>query len=745
MRHRRHHLTIAAAKSHATLLKSRVISPTPWNQLLTAYSLSHHGLAAARRVFDEIPRPDVVSWNSFLTAHVSAGAHHEAWCLLRSMHEQGFAANTFALGSALRSAAASRCPALGTQLQSLAFKCGLADNVFPASAMLDMYAKCGRIRDARRVFDGMLERNTVSWNALIAGYVESGKVAQAVELFLYMERERFVPDEATFATLLTAINGLNYILMHQLHGKIMKYGSALGLTVLNAAITAYSQCGALAECRRIFDGIGNIRDLISWNAMLGAYTYHGMDYEAMGFFVRMMQQSGVQLDMYSFTSIISVCSEHDDQQGRVIHGMVIKNGLEGVTPVCNALISMYTRFSENCMMEDAYRCFDSLLLKDTVSWNSMLTGYSQHSMSADALRFFTCMQSANIRADEYAFSAALRSCADLAVLLLGRQIHGSVIHSGFASNSHVSSSLIFMYSKSGILDDAKKSFEEADKSSSVPWNSMMFGYAQHGKAQTVHSLFNKMVELKVPLDHVTFVGLITACSHAGLVDEGSEILNAMETRYGVPLRREHYACGIDLYGRAGQLDKAKELIDSMPFEPDAMVWMTLLGACRIHGNMELASEVASHLLVAEPRQHSTYILLSSMYSGFEMWSDRAIVQRAMKNRGLSKVPGWSWIEVKNEVHSFNAEDRSHPRMYEIYEMLGSLFQVAKMSSSCEHEETITHVRDTFNGKKEAQALITAIEVQWIWPNDVHLGQVPRATPRFQSATLLLGTAAASSK
>lgn len=550
-----------------------------------------------------------------------------------------------------------------------------------------MYAKCGRVRDARRVFDGMPERNTVSWNALIAGYVESGKVLQALELFINMETERLVPDEATFAALLTAFDDSNYFLMHQLHGKIVKYGSALGLTVSNAAITAYSQCGALAESRRIFDQIGDSRDLISWNAMLGAYTYHGMDYDAMGFFVRMIRESGVQLDMYSFTSIISTCPEHDDHQGRAIHGLVIKNGLEGATPVCNALIAMYTRISGNCMMEDACKCFDSLLIKDTVSWNSMLTGYSQHNLSADALRFFRCMQSANIRCDEYAFSAALRSCSELAVLQLGRQIHGSIIHSGFASNNFVSSSLIFMYSKSGILDDAKKSFEEADKGSSVPWNSMIFGYAQHGHAHIVHSLFNEMVELKVPLDHVTFVGLITSCSHAGLVDEGSEILNAMETRYGIPLRMEHYACGVDLYGRAGQLEKAKELIDSMPFEPDAMVWMTLLGACRIHGNMELASEVASHLLVSEPKQHSTYILLSSMYSGLGMWSDRAIVQREMKNRGLSKVPGWSWIEVKNEVHSFNAEDRSHPRMDEIYEMLSLLLQVAKMCSSCEDEET----------------------------------------------------------
>jgi len=160
----------------------------------------------------------------------------------------------------------------------------------------------------------------------------------------------------------------------------------------------------------------------------------------------------------------------------------MKIGLEGDTHVCNALISMYTRFTENCMMEDACKCFNSLVLKDTVSWNSMLTGYSQHGLSADALRFFRCMQSENIRTDEFAFSAALRPCSDLAVLQLGRQIHSLVIQSGFSSNDFVSSSLIFMYAKSGMLGDARKSFEEADKSSSVPWNSIMFGYAQHGQA-----------------------------------------------------------------------------------------------------------------------------------------------------------------------------------------------------------------------------------------------------------------------
>jgi len=253
-----------------------------------------------------------------------------------------------------------------------------------------------------------------------------------MDLFLEMQRVGLVPDDGTFAALLATIEGPRWFsLMQQLHGKIVKYGSALGLVVLNAAITAYSQCGALADSRKIFDGIES-RDLISWNSILGAYAYHGMNSEAMRFFVRMMRESGIQPDMYSFTSVVSVCSEHgcDDRQGRSIHSLVIKIGLEGLTHVCNAMVAMYTRFTEYCMMEDAYKCFNSLVFKDAVSWNSMLTGYSHHGLSSDTLRFFRCMRAENIRTDEFVLSAALRSCSDLAELQLGRQVHSLVIQSG---------------------------------------------------------------------------------------------------------------------------------------------------------------------------------------------------------------------------------------------------------------------------------------------------------------------------
>nr|XP_010925117.1 putative pentatricopeptide repeat-containing protein At3g25970 [Elaeis guineensis] len=677
-------LRSSAAKTHARLIKSGAATdPYTWNNVLSAYS-QRNGLADARKLFDEIPQRDTVSWNALIAAHVSSGAYHRSWDLLRNMMAKGLSFDQYTLGSILKSVASAGQLEFARQLHSLIVKSGLDGNVFSGSALVDVYAKCGRMAEAYSVFQFMPEPNTVSWNALIAGHAGVGEADHAVQMFDRMERAGLMPDEATFASLLTFLDRAPYYqLMLQLHAKIIKYGRAIDAVVYNAAITAYSQCGSIADSRKVFDRMDDSKDLVTWNSMLAAYASYGFTEYAIELLVR-MQEAGVVQDTYTFTSAIGACFEHG-LQGRVLHGLVIKRGLESTTPVSNALIAMYIRSCKNGLMEDAMRCFNLMELRDSVSWNSILTGFSQNGLSEEALKFFGQIRSASLEIDHYAFSAALRSCSDLAVLQLGRQVHGLVFRSGFGSNDFVASSLIYMYSKCGVIDDARRSFDESHKDNSVTWNSIIFGYSQHGRGRTALDLFFEMQELEVAPDHITFVAVISACSHIGLVEAGSNFLSSMEPVYGIPLRMEHYACGVDLFGRNGQLDEAKKLIESMPFEPDAMVWMTLLGACRIHGDMELASYVAKRLMALDPREHSTYVLLSNMFSGFGMWDDRATIQRVMRSRGLTKVPGWSWIEVKNRVHSFNAEDRSHPQAEEMYERLRELMEQIEMASSTESD------------------------------------------------------------
>ena len=457
----------------------------------------------------------------------------------------------------------------------------------------------------------------------------------------------------------------------------MKHGLELFNTVCNATVTAYSECGSLQDSKRVFDGAAACRDLVTWNSMLAAYLMHEKEDLAFKVFID-MQNFGFVPDIYTYTGIISACSAEEPKgHGKCLHGLVIKWGLENSVPVANALIAMYVRINNKCM-EDALKIFFSMDLKDCCTWNSILAGYSQVGLSENALRLFLQMRSLVIEIDHYTFSAVFRSCSDLATLQLGQQVHVLALKVGFDTNKYVGSSLIFMYSKCGIVEDARKSFEATSKDSAIVWNSIIFGYAQHGQGGIALDLFYSMRERKVKPDHITFVAVLTACSHNGLVEEGSNFIESMEYDFGIPPRMEHYACAIDLYGRAGHLEKAKALVESMPFEPDTMVLKTLLGACRICGDIELASHVAKTLLELEPEEHCTYVLLSDMYGRLKMWDEKASVTRLMRERGVKKVPGWSWIEVKNKVHAFNAEDHSHPQCDEIYLLLEQLKEEIKL-------------------------------------------------------------------
>ncbi|KAM0947881.1 putative tetratricopeptide-like helical domain superfamily [Dioscorea sansibarensis] len=660
-------------RTHCRLIKSGIATDTyTWNNVLTAYS-RRSGPLDAHKLFEEIPQRDSISWNSLIASYVAHGWHFSAWCLLKTMMRCGLLVDRYTLGSVLKSVANAVEVGFGRQLHALMVKAGLDKNVFSGSALLDVYAKCRVVEDAYLVFVLMPERNLVTWNSVISACAQVGQLEMALQLFDELEREELAPDEATFATILTLVDKpAYYSLMLQLHTKIIKHCRVVDIVVYNATITAYSQCGSIIDAVKVFEGMGDVKDLVSWNSMLAAYAFHGTAGAAIKLFAR-MQQLNIDQDMYTYTSMLSACFEHGKFcQGRALHGLVIKKGLDREVPVSNALIAMYIRYNDNCMIEDAVKCFHHMEVRDTISWNSILTGLSQNGLSEEALKFYCHMQSFDISIDHYAFSTVIRSCSDLAVLQLGQLVHGSILKSGFDSSEFVASSLIYMYSKCGFIEDAQRIFDYSNKESSVLWNSIIFAYAQHGQGQIAVSLFSDMQKFEVKPDHITFVGILSACSHSGLVEEGFAFLKSMEASYGIPLRMEHYACAVDLYGRAGRLDEAKELIESMPFEPDAMVWMTLLGACRVHGNIEMAIHVARHLLLMEPREHSTYVLLSNMYARFGMWDGRAMIQKAMRNGGVSKVPGWSWIEVNKKVHSFNAEDTFHPQTLEIYATLGIL-------------------------------------------------------------------------
>ncbi|KAL7165910.1 hypothetical protein ACSBR2_036725 [Camellia fascicularis] len=674
--------------THCWAIKLGTFSDTyTANNILSGYSKCRE-LGFALKLFDEIPDRDTVSWNSMIAGYVNYGNLGSAWEFVRRMRRCGFMVDGHTFGSILKGIACEGSIDLGLQAHLLIVKTGYVGNVYSASALLDMYAKCDRVEDAYKVFKGMPERNYVSWNALIAGYAQVGDRETSLLLLDCMEREGVRINDGTFAPLLTLLDDPEfYKLTMQIHSKIVKHGFTSDNTVCNAIITSYSECGSIEDAKQVFQSATNTQDLVTWNSMLASYLAHNKGALAFKLFIE-MQGLGFEPDIYTYTSMISACFEDAHQnQGKSLHALVIKKGLEQSIPISNSLIAMYLK-SNRKYVGDAIEIFESMGVKDNVSWNSILTGFSQYGLSEDTLKFFQKLQLGSLGLDHYAFSSVLRSCSDLATLQLGQQVHALALKSGFDLNDFVASSLIFMYSKCGLIEDARKSFEATPKDSSIIWNSLIFGYAQHGQGKAALDLFFLMRDSKVKLDHITFVAVLNACSHIGMVEEGCSILKSMESDYGIPPRMEHYACGIDLFGRAGRLEEAKALIEAMPFEPDAMVWKTLLGACRICGDIKLATQVASRLLELEPEEHCTYVLLSNMYGHLKRWDEKASVKRLMRERGVMKVPGWSWIEVENKVHAFNAEDHSHPCCEEIYQVLDELMDEIKNFENATYLELI---------------------------------------------------------
>lgn len=664
--------------THCYAIKAGVVGDVyTANNVINGYRNCRR-LDAALKLFDEMPERDTASWNTMIAGYVNSREFFNAWDFFKHMKINGVGVDGYTFGSILKGVAANGGIFFGQQVHSDVLKWGYGENVYSGSALVDMYAKCGRVEYADRVFLYMPERNSVSWNALIAGYAEIGDRESCFRLLKWMDNEGVGLEDGTFAPVLTLLDdGECYEQTMQLHAKVLKLGLEIQITVLNAMITSYSECGSLKDAKRVFSSANGYRDLVTWNSMLAAYLQHDHGELAFKLFME-MGLLGLDSDLYTYTSLISSCSADAEQdQGKSLHGLVIKRGLEKVTAVSNSLISMYLK-SNNRGMEDAIKVFDYTEIKDSVSWNSILTGLSQKGFSENSLKTFQKMLYHNLEIDHYTLSAALRSCSDLATLQLGKQIHVFTIKSGFETNDYVTSALIFMYSKSGSLEAAWKSFTESPGDSSIIWNSIMFAYAQHGQGKVALDLFFQMIKENVKLDHISLVAVLTACSHIGLVDEGTKFLKSMESTYGIPPRMEHYACAIDLLGRSQRIEEAKELVKEMPFQPDAMVLKTLLGACRKCGDMEMATEVASRLLELEPEEHCTYVLLSDMYGHFEKWDEIATVKKLMRDRRVKKVPGWSWMEINNEVHSFNAEDHSHPQCRETYQLLRQLMNEMKL-------------------------------------------------------------------
>eukprot|EP01018_Ginkgo_biloba_P030289 Gb_21434 [translate_table: standard] len=620
------------------------------------------------------PSPtQILNWNSPPNNDVDAlcneGRLKEAFGTLHLNNQRGIPVDTDAYASLLQACANIKALSEGKQLHARMLIAGHEQDVFLGTKLVSMYAKCGRLENARLVFDNLHQRNVFLWNAMIRGYAWNGPYEEAVSLYYRMEKAGIEPDIFTFSVTLKACASLAALQQgREIHYHITRKGLESDVSVGTALIDMYAKCGRIEFARHLFDKMSE-RNMVSWSAMIAGYAQNGQAKEALRLF-HQMKLGEMTPSSVTMVSVLQACADVAyPSQGKSAHAYIIKSGFESDVSVVNSLVAMYAQC--RCV-EIANQLFNKMSKRDVVSWNTIIARYAQNGLANKSLALFHQMQQADVKPNSITTVSVLPACAHLAALRLGKSIHAYIIRSGFDSDVFVETALIDMYAKCGSLEIARKVFDKNSERNTVTWSAMIAGYGMHGCGEDALALFSEMKLEGMKPDHITFVCILSACSHTGLVDEGWQWFHCMRRDYCIVPRLEHYACMVDLLGRAGHLDEAHTFIKEMPLEPDATVWGALLGACRIQSNIELGESVLEHLVKLDPKNVGNYVVLSNIYAAAGRWEDVAKVRTMLKDKGLKKIPGCSWIEIKNRVHTFLVGDMSHPQSEKIYEMLDSL-------------------------------------------------------------------------
>ncbi|KAF9595528.1 hypothetical protein IFM89_000616 [Coptis chinensis] len=488
---------------------------------------------------------------------------------------------------------------------------GLVHSTYLCSKLIAFYAQCKQISNALKLFDQIPQTNISRWIVLTGAYSRNGFYKETIKLFVEMQREGLKPNKYILpSTLRACANIANGKTGMKVHGVILRCLFDVDVVVYSSLIDMYSKCGRVDKARLVFDRIVE-KDLVAWNSMVSGYAQHGCAREAL-VLVEEMKLVGLRPNLVTWNALISGFSlVGDDAMALKLLKMM---QVEGIEP-------------------------------DVVSWTSIISGFVQNFCNNEAFLMFKTMMGAGVWPTSFTISSLLPACATVADLKHGKEIHCYALVTGVEVDIFVCSALVDMYAKCGYIFEATKLFNKMRERNTVTWNSMIFGFANHGYCNEALALFNQMLEKReIKPDYLTFVAALTACSNAGLVEVGWNVFHLMQKEHGIAPRLEHYACMVDLLGRAGELIEAYDLIKCMPVKPDSFVWGALLGACRNHGNIELAEIAANSLYELEPASAGSHLLLSNLYADVGKWKDAEKLKKMMKRRRLRRNTGCSWIE-----------------------------------------------------------------------------------------------------
>lgn len=688
-------------------------SVTVANTLLHFYGIGGD-MNGVLKVFDEMPERDQVSWNSMINALCKFEEWEMAIEAFRLMGLEEIESSSFTLVSmalACSNLGGGDGLRLGRQVHGHSVR--LNDRkTFTNNSLMAMYAKLGQVKDSEIVFEAFAERDMISWNTMISALAQNGRFSDALEYLNSMIMEGFKPDEMTISSALPACSHLELLdVGKEIHAYVLRNEDLIANSfVISALVDMYCNCKQVESGRRLFDDALE-RRLGLWNAMVAGYARNGFYDEALILFMDMIGDAGLSPNPTTIASILPACVHSENfAKKEAIHGYIIKLSFSNDKYVQNALMDMYSRIGKINVSEFL---FENMEGKDIVSWNTMITGYVVCGYYEDALRLVQQMQvvgreneikedneddlgRCNLKPNSITLMTVLPGCAALSTLEKGKEIHAFVIRHFLATDVAIGSALVDMYAKCGCISLARKVFDGMPTRNVISWNVILMACGMHGKGEEALKLFKDMVSDRsrnrdLKPNEVTFIAIFAACSHSGLVDLGRNLFYRMKEDYGIEPTEDHYACIIDLLGRAGQLKEAYKLINSMPPGYGKLgAWSSMLGACWVHQNVELGEISAENLIQLEPDIASHYVLLSNIYSAAGLWQKANDVRRRMKEMGVRKEPGCSWIEFGDEVHKFLAGDRSHPQSEQLYSFLEDLSERMKKEGYVPDTSCVLH-------------------------------------------------------
>ncbi|XWS65564.1 hypothetical protein CRYUN_Cryun05aG0124500 [Craigia yunnanensis] len=614
-------------------------------------------------------KSNVVIWNVMVGGFFKNGWWEWSLKLYSLMKGENVKFVSESFGSTLSACGYGHVVDFGRQVHCDLIKLGFENYSFVYTSLLIMYGRCQFVEDAKMVFHQVLDKGIELWNAMISTFVCNKDSYAAFEVYNKMIYNVITPDSFTMSNVLSCSSLIGiYNVGRSVHAELVKRPLESSAAIQSALVTMYCKCGSVDDANSVLVTMRE-KDVVAWGSMISGFCQNRKFREALDYF-RRMDADGVRPDSDIMSSVISACTGLENvDSGCMTHGYVIKSGLELDVYVATSLVDMYSKCGFPDMAENV---FSGMPHKNLVAWNSMMSCYCRNGLPDHSIYLFSKIVQHGFYPDSVSITGALAAVSSIAALLIGKIIHGYLIRLEIQSDIQLENALIDMYVKCGFLKYAEYIFQNMSQKDVVTWNCMIAGHGSHGDCLRALSLFDEMKNCGIKPDDVTFLSLISSCNHAGLVDEGHNIFQSMTMEHGIEPKMEHYVNIVDLLGRAGRLEDAYNFVKTMPMEPERSVWLSLLCASRAHSQVQLGELAAHNLLKLEPDRGSNYVQLLHLYGEAELWDKAANIRSTMKEKGLKKNPGCSWIELRNKVDVFFSGDSSSLRTMEIYEILHSL-------------------------------------------------------------------------